>query len=293
MYEAMQFLREIIGDKMILGCGLPLGSSFGLVEYCRIGCDLDLYWERKTYRFGLLRELLSSKSAMYNAISRRFLDKRAFLNDPDVFLLRHNNIHMSPEEKNTVFCVNHTFGGLVFTSDNLDEYTEDEYSKYLSAFPFLEKTIHGTEEKGDFYIVQFSIESRNYLLLVNLGNKKRRHRLPEGEFFRVQDGHPVWYRGPASIDVDGHSTICILKVRESEYAIAGSTVHMFPGSEVSAISISDDAISITLHDKVLNGGSIWIKIPHHFGTARVNGVEYRAFQQNTINMVKIEINKNS
>jgi alpha-galactosidase len=32
MHEAMEFLREIIGDKIILGCGVPLGSSFGLVD---------------------------------------------------------------------------------------------------------------------------------------------------------------------------------------------------------------------------------------------------------------------
>ena len=291
MYEAMRFLREIIGDKMILGCGLPLGSSFGLIEYCRIGCDLDLYWERKTYRFGLLRELLSSKSAMLNAISRRFLDKRAFLNDPDVFLLRHNNIHMSEEEKNTVFYVNHTFGGLVFTSDNLGEYTEDEYSKYLSAFPFLEKNIHKTVKEDDFYTTHFAIDGLNYLLLVNMGNKHISYRLPEGEFFRMQENHPVWHTGCAEIKIDGHSTICLLEINNSEYAIAGSSIHMFPGSEVTAFTFDKDELHIRVHDKLLKGGCIWIKIPHHFSKAKINGIEHNAFQQNTINMVRTEIKK--
>ena len=291
MYESMQFLRDIIGDKLILGCGLPLGPSFGLVEYCRIGCDLDLYWERKTYRFGLLRELLSSKSAMYNAISRRFLDKRAFLNDPDVFLLRHNNIHMTIEEKNTIFYVNHTFGGLVFTSDNLNEYTEEEYNKYLSSFPFLEKVIYKTLKEDDFYTTHFTIEGLNYLLLVNLGNTRISYKLPDGEFFRMQNNHPVWLRNSAKIDVYGHTSVCLLQIEDSEYAIAGSSIHMFPGSEVCAFSVNNNEIEINVHAKLLKGGFIYIKIPHHFDTAKVNGVEYSAFRQNTINMVRIEIKK--
>ena len=289
MYEAMQFLRDIIGDKKILGCGLPLGPVFGLVEYCRIGCDLDLYWERKTYRFGLLRELLSSKSAMYNAINRKHLDKRAFLNDPDVFLLRHNNIHMTEEEKNTVFYVNHTFGGLVFTSDNLNEYTDKEYSKYRSAFPFLEKTIHKTLENNDLFSSFFSIGPLNYMLLVNVGNKARSYQLPEGEYFRLQDGHPVWMIGPAEVNIEKHATICLLVIRDSEYAVAGSCIHMFPGSEIKLMGIENDAIKIELRPDVLSKGYIWIKIPHHFEKAVVNGVEHTAFQQNTINMVRMEI----
>ena len=28
MQEAMEFIRECVGDKLILGCGLPLGAGF-------------------------------------------------------------------------------------------------------------------------------------------------------------------------------------------------------------------------------------------------------------------------
>ncbi|EKC48560.1 hypothetical protein OBE_15116, partial [human gut metagenome] len=39
MCEAMDFLRECVGEKMILGCGVPLMPAFGKVDYCRIGAD--------------------------------------------------------------------------------------------------------------------------------------------------------------------------------------------------------------------------------------------------------------
>lgn len=289
MYESMRFLRELSGDKMILGCGMPLGSGFGLVDYCRIGCDLDLYWERKSYRFGLLRELLSSKSAMYNAISRRFLDKLAFLNDPDVFLLRHNNIHMSEEEKNTVFYVNHTFGGLVFTSDNLNEYTGEEYRKYLSSFPFLEKDILLVSKEDDFYITHFQTSGLKYILLVNLGERRVRFTLSEGNYFRVSDGIPLWHKGNDKIMIDRHASVCMLKMADTEYTIAGSNIHMFPGSEIRSFTTESGKFDIELHKEVMNSGTIWFKVPDGIEKIWLNGNELTTYRQDNLNLVKFDI----
>ena len=50
MCEAMDFLRECVGEeKLILGCGVPLGPSFGVVDACRISCDVDLKYLPKYY----------------------------------------------------------------------------------------------------------------------------------------------------------------------------------------------------------------------------------------------------
>ena len=49
MCEAMEFLRECCGNKLILGCGVPLGAAFGLVDACRISCDVDLAYTGKYY----------------------------------------------------------------------------------------------------------------------------------------------------------------------------------------------------------------------------------------------------
>ena len=47
MQEAMEFLRDCAGDAMILACGVPLASAFGIADYCRIGCDVSLDWNDK------------------------------------------------------------------------------------------------------------------------------------------------------------------------------------------------------------------------------------------------------
>lgn len=45
MRRAMGFLREMCGEHLIIGCGAPLMPAFGLVDYCRIGCDVGLDWD--------------------------------------------------------------------------------------------------------------------------------------------------------------------------------------------------------------------------------------------------------
>lgn len=123
MCEAMEFLRDCVKDKLILGCGVPLGPSFGLVDYCRIGCDVGLDWNDKFFMQYLHRERVSTLNAIQNSISRRHLNNRAFLNDPDVFFLRDENIQLTSTQKETLAFVNKHFGSLIFTSDDISLYT--------------------------------------------------------------------------------------------------------------------------------------------------------------------------
>ncbi len=122
--EAMDFLRLCVKDKLILGCGVCLGSAFGKVDYCRIGPDVSLDWDGPWYYQYIHRERVSTKNAILNSIGRRHLDQRAFLNDPDVFILRNNNVKMSHSQKEVLAQVNRLFGSLLFTSDLVSDYDE-------------------------------------------------------------------------------------------------------------------------------------------------------------------------
>ena len=131
MCEAMDFLRECVGDKKILGCGVPLMPAFGKVDYCRIGADMDLRWNKPTFSH---REFVSTINTLGNSTFRRQLDGRAFLNDPDVFLLRENNMHMNFEQRCIIATVNKLFGSVLFTSDNVGDYREEQMDKLLEVF---------------------------------------------------------------------------------------------------------------------------------------------------------------
>ncbi len=130
MYDGMRFLRELCGDALILGCGVPLAPAFGLVDYCRIGCDMSLNWLGEAYMRPLHREVPSTRNTLLNTVFRRQLDGRAFRNDPDVFLLRDDNIKLSKLQRQTLATVNALFGGVLFTSDNVGNYDADKRALY-------------------------------------------------------------------------------------------------------------------------------------------------------------------
>lgn len=131
MDEAMTFLREICGKAKILACGVPLASAFGKVEYCRIGADVSLEWDGPLYLRPFHKERPSTKNTMRNTIYRRQLSGRAFLNDPDVFILRTDHVSMTKEQKLALGTINGLFGGVLFASDDFSKYTEEEKKCYL------------------------------------------------------------------------------------------------------------------------------------------------------------------
>jgi alpha-galactosidase len=173
MTEAMQFLRECVGDRLIIGCGVPLGPSFGLVDYCRIGCDIGLDWDDNTFMQLLIRERVSTRNAIYDTIVRRQLNGRAFLNDPDVFLLRDSNLKLNKIQKRTLFTVNYLFGSLLFTSDNTAEYNDVQWELFNMTGRTVLRVISKVEHYRNGLIeVFFKEEGENLLALINLGKKK-------------------------------------------------------------------------------------------------------------------------
>ena len=130
MYDGMRLLRELAGDALILGCGVPLAPAFGMVDYCRIGCDMTLNWLGDPIMRPLHREVPSTRSTIFNTVYRRHLDGRAWRNDPDVFLLRDDNMKLSPEQRETLATMNALFGGVLFTSDNVGTYDADKRAVY-------------------------------------------------------------------------------------------------------------------------------------------------------------------
>lgn len=124
MYDAMDFIRNELKDKTILGCGVPMGASFGKVDYCRIGCDVSLKFDDVWFMRLCHRERISTKNAIKNTIARAHLDGRAFGIDPDVFILRKNV--MSEKQRMQLFETNKKYGSILFCSDDMSEYDENE-----------------------------------------------------------------------------------------------------------------------------------------------------------------------
>ena len=162
MIRAMDFLREICGDKLILGCGVPVMPAFGRVDYCRVSCDVSLDWNDKPYMRLFHRERVSTKQAIENTLSRSQLNGRAYLSDPDVFFLRDNNISLSDDRKLLLAKINALFGGVFLTSDDLSSYNEKQRKLYRS-LRHLRDAKDVTLDR-DALTVTFTLDGKKYKL---------------------------------------------------------------------------------------------------------------------------------
>lgn len=167
MTDAMDFLRECVGDKMILGCGVPMFPAFGKVDYCRIGADITEDWANRD----TIREDCSNPHATCNTVFRRHLDGRAWMNDPDVFFLREENMKMTFKQRLLIAKLNSIFGSLLFISDNIENYNEQQTQALkdtlsaknikINKAEFVKKDIIGIDyvENGEPKTIKFNIRN--------------------------------------------------------------------------------------------------------------------------------------
>lgn len=161
MCEAMEFLRECCGEKLILGCGVPLGAAFGKVDACRISCDVDLSYKPKIYNtLHVNNEIMSAQNAMNNSIFRRQLNGRVFTNDPDVFFLRYSNLKFTMEQKILLGFVNHICGDVLFVSDNMEEYVDADFEAVKKFYA-----------KSDFKLLDANYTKNNKKIILKLLDK--------------------------------------------------------------------------------------------------------------------------
>lgn len=174
MTEGMEFLREIVGDKLLLGCGVPLFPAFGVADYCRIGADISLSWDSWWMDRLMHRERVSTKFAIYNSVYRRHLDGRAFGNDTDVFLLRDANMTMTEEQKLLLGDVVRLTGSVLFNSDDVSTYDDAKLSALKRITLPNDAVIKRVyEPQKNVLTVEYTENGVNRILTVNMKKGKK------------------------------------------------------------------------------------------------------------------------
>lgn len=133
MADALELIRSSIapGTTTIM-CGVPMVSSFGRTEYCRVGCDVSLDWDDKLYMRPLHRERVSSKRSLANSRGRAHLDGKAFRCDPDVLLLRHD-VKLTEDQRNQLIEADEKLGGVLLTSDDMGAWDNTQRATWRQA----------------------------------------------------------------------------------------------------------------------------------------------------------------
>lgn len=113
-------IRRGAGDEaFLLGCGAPLGCTVGVVDGMRIGPDVAPAWEPQFDVPGYAEVVPATVNAWRNTLTRSFMHRRLWLNDPDCLMLRTTSTDLSPEAVETWARAVGVSGGLAVVSDDL------------------------------------------------------------------------------------------------------------------------------------------------------------------------------
>lgn len=286
MHEAFAFLRECCGDKLILGCGVPLAATWGKADYCRIGPDIGLEWELKVGKSIHLRETISTHTALHNTINRRHFSGRLFANDPDVFILRKANNDLSPQQKHSLLVINQIFGDLLFTSDDIGGYDAATMRLYRSTFPALAKKVTKVEVKGDVYHIFFQVADRHYFVAANLGRLDQKIHLPELYFYRIGEG---FVEGESSIYLKPFETGVYLIRPTDELGVVASDLHLYPGCEVTKLKPVENGIHVALHPQISVSGTLVLCVGCQGETIEVNGQNKPIRPKDNLRLVILDV----
>jgi len=123
--KGLEIIREAVGDRLILGCGAPIGPSIGLVDAMRVSGDAGANWYGE----------LSALTAISNTISRYFCHRRLWQNDPDCIIVRDVDTELSLQEVQTLASVAGLSGGIVSLSDDLESLSPDRREIFMRLSP--------------------------------------------------------------------------------------------------------------------------------------------------------------
>ncbi|KAG0034837.1 hypothetical protein BGZ82_005582 [Podila clonocystis] len=187
MWEALQMVRTWVGPEVILlGCGVPLGASFMLMDYCRIGCDVGGDWD-SVQRYFHDREYISTFRSLTSTLSRWAMSGRFFGNDPDVFFVRDWKLSLNQAERWSLMLLNHLLGHLVFCSDPLDinRMNHEQKEALDQFFPWcstpdvatpphqVARVLQPVPTEKDLYFVQVHAQGRTYIVASNLSSRRQ------------------------------------------------------------------------------------------------------------------------
>ncbi len=167
-YDSIDLLRECVGDKEILGCGVQQMPCFGKVEYMRIGPDMALWWRHKLLRKNMHREDVSTPNAVHNSIYRRCLNGRAFLCDPDVFLLRRDNIEFTFEQQKALAKFIKLFGGVLFMSDDISQYNDEQLEVFKDVLSDDECSVTNVVENNNRVYIDYVQSGEPHVLAFDI-----------------------------------------------------------------------------------------------------------------------------
>lgn len=164
--EGMKLIRKAVNSSFILGCGAPLFPSISFVDGMRIGNDTAPFWSFDLPDVGFP----NAYRALRNVLTRYFMHRKFWLNDPDCLILRSDDVNLTINMKKLYAYVSGALDNMLIESDDLSKVDSYGRSIILEA---LNMRGGKSEVKGILDGEKFIIETEgsnmgNLIIFVNL-----------------------------------------------------------------------------------------------------------------------------
>ena len=121
---------------------------------------------------------------------------------------------------------------------------------------------------NEFYIINFRINDKYYLVLINTSDSAKMYKLPNNLFFDNVSQELV--KGDKNIEIKKHNSKCLLTVGYSPFAIAGTSGHFFSGTEIENIFLTGNKVELEWTKGILNPIKVFIKVPKEYDVISIN-----------------------
>jgi len=173
----LKVIREAIGSSFLLGCGAPLLPSVGLVDGMRIGADTSPNWIED-----IVSPFPNAKVALRNVVTRYFMHKRWWNNDPDCLLLRGKDTNLSKSMRRLYSYVSAALSNMIIESDDMGNVDEDGLNILKESLKLCdgEPRVFNLQTDKKVYVIGVKgLPNGNYIMIANLENEDLEIEIPK------------------------------------------------------------------------------------------------------------------
>jgi alpha-galactosidase len=252
--QGLAAIREAIGpERFLLGCGAPLGPSVGMVDGMRVSQDVKEQWD--SWLAGWVGRgcgYPAARGALRTNMTRWFMHRALWVNDPDCLLVREHDTRLSEEETRTLVSVLGATGGMLFLSDDLPRVSPQRLDLAAATLPPTRLVGRPSSVLAEAFPVDMVVEGvagQRLVVLVNWSGHSVRRELPGevdgGTWFDFWKGELVEV---ADLELAPHGVRALRFVPSgASPRVLGDTLHLLAAVDGRLrVDLSDDGEALVL-----------------------------------------------
>ena len=264
-------IRDAIGpDRFLLGCGAPIGASVGAVDGMRVSQDVKEQWDSRLVAWlGKGCGYPAARGALRTNMTRWFMHRALWVNDPDCLLVREHNTSLTAAETQTLLSVLGATGGMLFLSDDMPRVSAERLDLAAAVLPpsvLVGRPSCTMSESYPQDMVVLGERGQRLVVLVNWLDHPVQRSLPmeagEGTWFDFWAGALVQ---ADAVEIPPHGALALRYApRAQEPCVIGDTFNLMAGVDGRlrcSFDQATDSLVVSCRDVARSAGDLLVSLP--------------------------------